>query len=338
MSTDKSSRPEMESQISIAQFLNHLFCGIRGENYFELTLILPDGVTADGPRVLSKSYNLLRRERPDWTWVAQMNRIGYGIYYGLTLKRRRVLDGQRSKERDAAWCSVLWVDVDLDAGDYATKDDAYRALCDFYQPPSVIIDSGGGLHALWRITPIKVDPTTLPRLKQTLKGLAMALKGDPHVAELARVFRLPGTANTKPKRDNAPCEVIDWLPGEASLDAFDDVQQLAVFRPADHPAPPLPDGVRLALPRWVSDYLRDGAAEGNRNNRLFAAAVEYRANGLSRMEADRDLSARARADGLRDEEIQRTIDSAWRSNLGTPNVAPHIAVQAALHAKEARRG
>jgi len=338
MLTNKYSEIAMDCQISIPDFLNHLFSGIRGENYFELTFILPEGVTAEGPRVVSKSYNLARRDRPDWDWVDRMNRGGYGVYYATTLKRRGINDGQRSKERDASWCSALWVDIDLDAGDYASKDDAYQAICDFIPVASVVIDSGGGLHALWRITPVKVDPTTLPQLKQTLKGLAMALKGDPHVAELARVLRLPGTLNTKPKRDNAPCEIVYFLDGETDYHEFDDVTRLAVFRPAPYTPPPLPDGIRLQVPAWVSEYLQNGAPQGTRNNRLFAASIEYHVNGLSRMEALRDLGGRARADGLNDEEIERTIDSAWRSDLGAPNVAPHIAMQAAINSKGAHRG
>ena len=338
MLTNKYSEIAMDCQISIPDFLNHLFSGIRGENFFEVTFILPEGVTAEGPRVISKSYNLARRERPEWDWVTRMNSSGYGVFYATTLKRQRIAAHARSKERDASWCSVLWVDVDLDSGDYESKDDAYRAICDFAPVPSVVIDSGGGLHALWRITPIKVDSTTLPQLKQTLKGLAMALKGDPHVAELARVLRLPGTLNTKPKRNNAPCEIIDWLPGETSYREFDDVTRLVAFRPAPYAPPPLPEGVQLSVPAWVNDYLRDGATEGNRNNRLFAAAIEYRVNGLSRLDALRDLAVRARADGLNDEEIERTVDSAWRSSYGTPNVAPHIAMQAAINSKGAHRG
>lgn len=338
MLTNQYSEIAMDCQISIPDFLNHLFSGIRGENYFELTLILPEGVTADGPRVISKGHNLARRERPEWDWVTRMNRSGYGVYYATTLKRRRIAAGGRSKEQDASWCSALWVDIDMDSGDYKSKEDAYRAICDFTPVATVIIDSGGGLHALWRITPIKVDSITLPQLKQTLKGLAMALKGDPHVAELARVLRLPGTINTKPKRNNAPCEVVYFLDGETDYREFDDVTRLAAFRSAPYALPPLPDGIRLQVPAWVSEYVKNGAAQGTRNNRLFAASIEYRVNGLSRIEATRDLGGRARADGLDDEEIERTIDSAWRSDLGAPNVAPHIAVQAAINAKGARRG
>jgi len=325
-----STTLKRQDSVDAIEFLNHLFGGLRGDVFFELTLILPPERSNVGPSPITQSYRL-GVESPEWEHVDELNQKGYGVYYALTPKKRRQPRGKRSKEADTACCQVLWADIDLKENAYKTKADAYQALCDFDIPPTVIIDSGGGLHSLWRIDPVAVTRHTLTDIKATLKGIALALKSDPHVAELARVFRLPGTINTKPERDGARCEIVDWLPGQYDYSTFADYTAMGKPPARRQISVSLPDGARTALPRWCREYLEHGAAQGNRNNRLFAAAVEYRANGYSQSDAERELCARALADGLGESEALKTIESAWRSQHGSPNVSPHIAARIAAN-------
>lgn len=326
-STSTDSRQER------IQFLNYLFGLIDQPTFIELTYIAPSGVEVDGPRIVTHSYRLWD-QRPDWYEVERMNERGYGVYYGVTPKRRRLGRGQRSDERNTALCQALWVDVDLDDGVYATKADACDGIARaVHVPAGALVDSGGGVHALWAIQPVPVTRDTLPILKATLRGLARAVRGDTAVAELARVLRLPGTINTKPERDGARCEVIDLLPHVTRLE---DYAMYLDTTPERKPAVviPLPDGARLNLRRWVREYLEHGAPQGERNNRLFAAAIEYRANGFNRADADRDLVARALADGLDEHEALRTITSAWNSPHGAPNLPSHISARLSAYEAE----
>lgn len=330
-SVSDSSTSQDSRQERIA-FLNYLFGELPHGLHFELTYIAPPGVEVDGPRIFTESYRL-GVDRPDWAKVARLNEAGYGVYYSLTPKKRAVSRGQRSGEGNTALVQVLWVDVDLDDGVYATKDAAIEGIARaVHVPAGAYIDSGGGIHALWVIDPVPVTPDTLPILKATLRGLAKAVRGDLAVSELARVLRLPGTINTKPSRNGARCEVIDILPHTTHLEDY------AIYRDTTPERRPmvhvdLPAGARLNLPRWTLDYLDHGAPQGQRNNRLFAAAVEYRSNGFSRADAERDLVARALADGLDESEALRTIASAWRSPHGSPNLPAHIAAR--IRANEA---
>jgi Primase C terminal 1 (PriCT-1) len=52
------------------------------------------------------------------------------------------------------------------------------------------------------------------------------------------------------------------------------------------------------LPTATRDYLANGAAVGNRDNALFAAACQFRDSGYSQAEAESRLIVRAVADGL----------------------------------------
>lgn len=297
-------------------FLTHLYYDVPAGNFFELTLILPPELADVGPSPITKSYEI-GQQRVNWDYVADMNARGYGVYYALTASKRRPIPGKRRRESDASWLTCLWVDIDLDDGLYPDADSALAALQAFPLFATAIIASGGGFHALWRLRALPVDPDVTRQAKATMQGLAQYLKADPHCHDLARVFRLPGSVNTKPKRHGARCELVDWLPGEWTLDDFAEfaVESRPVDRPHfDPPSEP------LNLPRWVTDYLEAGAAKGSRNARLYAATIEYRANGYSWGDAARDLISRAQADGLGDREIESTMRSAWESGKGEPNL------------------
>jgi hypothetical protein len=70
--------------------------------------------------------------------------------------------------------------------------------------PSIIVNSGHGIHAYWRL----LDPVSVTALEDrshfeaTVKGFASALGGDT-THDCTRLLRLPGTWNVKDKRNGA---------------------------------------------------------------------------------------------------------------------------------------
>lgn len=315
-SVSDSSTSQDSRQERIA-FLNYLFGELPHGLHFELTYIAPPGVEVDGPRIFTESYRL-GVERPDWAKVARLNEAGYGVYYSLTPKKRAVSRGQRSGEGNTALVQVLWVDVDLDDGVYATKDAAIEGIARaVHVPAGAYIDSGGGIHALWVIDPVPVTPDTLPVIKATLRGLAKAVRGDLAVAELARVFRLPGTINTKPSRNGARCEVIDILPHVTRLEDY------AMYRDVEAKPPALDRTFAqhkpADLPQYVAWYLDNPHAPGNRNNILNWTAYKMHSDGYEQAEAESLLLPRALADGLGEDEARRTVASAFRAKPGAPS-------------------
>ena len=310
-STSTDSRQER------IQFLNYLFGLIDQPTFIEFTYILPPGLEADGPRIVTHSYRLWD-QRPDWYEVERMNERGYGVYYGVTPKRRRLGRGQRSDERNTALCNALWVDVDFDDGVYATLEDACDGIARaIHVPAGALVASGGGVHALWVIEPVPVTPATLPTIKATLRGLAKAVRGDTSVAELARVLRLPGTVNTKPNRNGARCEVIDILPHVTRLEDY------AMYRDVEAKPPALDRTFAphkpADLPQYVAWYLDAAHAEGNRNNTLNWTAYKMHSDAYTQQEAEAILLPRALADGLDETEARRTIASAFRAERGAPS-------------------
>jgi RecA-family ATPase len=82
-----------------------------------------------------------------------------------------------------------------------------------------------------------------------------------------------------------------------------------------------PAGVKTderILPQRTLDYLRFGAAEGQRNAELYSAAQQFRDAGYAEAEAQSDLSPRAHSDGLLPGEISRTIASAYEGEQREP--------------------
>ena len=74
----------------------------------------------------------------------------------------------------------------------------------------------------------------------------------------------------------------------------------------------------IILPKRTLDYLAHGAANGQRHEELKAASVQFRDAGISRSEAERDLHARASADGLKESEISKVIEWAYNNQPREP--------------------
>lgn len=108
--------------------------------------------------------------------------------------------------------------IDLDCGPekpYATQEDAARALTAFisdnnFPKPSIVVDSGRGIHAYWSFNKPLTKDEWLPLAQPFKKHLLNAsLQIDPVVtADCARVMRVPGTYNHKTKDDPKPVNVL----------------------------------------------------------------------------------------------------------------------------------
>jgi hypothetical protein len=112
--------------------------------------------------------------------------------------------GEQRTQDQCANKKALYLDIDCGEGKlYATKADAVRELYGFcrsqFVVPTIVVDSGGGIHAYWTFThEVSLDgwlpmATALKELCE-LHGLA----ADPTVtADAARILRIPGTYNVK---------------------------------------------------------------------------------------------------------------------------------------------
>jgi len=109
------------------------------------------------------------------------------VWFGAGLRRPMSAHGDKSS---VALLTSLW--ADLDGGREADLPRIRRIL-----PPSVVVDSGGGLHLYWLLAePVRVlGADQIAWAEEVMYGLAKALGADEAACDVARVMGLPGTYN-----------------------------------------------------------------------------------------------------------------------------------------------
>jgi hypothetical protein len=171
---------------------------------------------------------------------------GYDVYFGVCSRR-----SENSGTADNcihAW--TVWADIDFKNDGEANS----RARLDQYKfRPSIIVNSGGGIHGYWLLNePISVQKHRA-RFEAALKNIAADLNADPAVCDIAHILRVPGTLNHKynPPR---PVFIESW-----NLESKYEFEQ---FVPADFseraPQPRLQvhvDGDRTSLVERGRTYL-----------------------------------------------------------------------------------
>lgn len=325
--------------MNAADFLETLY-GAVGTGWLEVTYLVPDGVEGVYPRVKVQWRELpLGTVDPAMPAVHKLNAAGYGVYFGVAVRRepkppttetnasgRTYQKYHRGTQKDALYITALFADVDG-----GTSDENLARVHSIN--PSIVVKSGGGYHGYLLLDkPLHITDDNRDDVKRTLKGIAKFVDSDPHVAELARVLRLPDTVNTKPGRNGARCEVIEVNANRYEYaDLF--MQYAPLVAPRQRIDRHIPIEASGGLEPWVEWYLQNGATEGNRNKRLYAVARAYNDAGLSMGQCMQEAGARARADGLTDEEITRTVDSAFaapRNVLIDPKLRARMAGNDAL--------
>ena len=202
-------------------FLNCLFGAEPEPAFAELRYI------RDGGRV-TQSFHPVRD-------VAAIEALGdraapaANVFVGVGPRTRR--EGTRGAvER----LHVVWVDVDGDR----EKLRAFRPL------PSIVVASGGGVHAYWALR----DPVGPDEAEAANRQLAVAVDADLRCVDAARILRLPGTLNHKTDPPRA-VEILRCVPEIFKLEEI--VGKL--------PAPADPSTGRDAGPRLARREFEDGA-------------------------------------------------------------------------------
>lgn len=160
---------------------------------------------------------------------------GDNAYFCLSLMDpRHIMKGRRGKADDSRGIVGFWADIDI-ANELAhqgknpplSRAEAAQILNACGVRPSVVVDSGHGLHAYWLFPKPWIFSDATERRQATDMAFAwhntliaaahqLGRTLDP-VFDLARVLRVPGTINTKIETDPKPV-VLQW-PVPARWDA-----------------------------------------------------------------------------------------------------------------------
>ena len=118
-----------------------------------------------------------------WDDVRHFQGHGYGVFYFLNAVRQGPGSGAGGCATDKDVTGVRVVAIDCDEGFPAR----------YHSPPDIVVyTSPGRGQAIWHIW-----GCPLSQFRRIQQRLAEHYRSDPSVVNLSRVFRLPGTLNTK---------------------------------------------------------------------------------------------------------------------------------------------
>lgn len=141
--------------------------------------------------------------------IKTYNAAGYNIFY-LPNSPSKYTKGTTVDGSQIDCFSYVFVDFDLKSGAYPDKDAFMARLGQVGLPPTSIVDSGGGIHAYWRVSDL--DAMSYLRLS---RRLMRTLNTDEAVGQIFQLMRLPGTLNVKIEGNFMACEEL-WSDTETS--------------------------------------------------------------------------------------------------------------------------
>jgi hypothetical protein len=262
----------------------------------------------------------------DWVPQAKASRViaqlaatvakGQHVYFGANPR-----SGRGGKATDVALARCLF--ADFDGG--TTVEQARMAWREANIPePTVVVQTGGGIHAWWRLAEPMTDLAEWTRYQ---KALAHRLGSDSSVTDAPRVMRLPGFVNWK--YAHQPLCVVHESEADHlwTLDEFPAPQEGGTVL-----MPPAATPVAGSLSDLSRRFLEEGfIMRQGRRTTVFTVACDMKARGWSIAEAGPRIMARAATLGLTADELidlnQRQIPNAFAAERKAVS-GPAEAVQA----------
>jgi len=159
--------------------------------------ILPNWAAKESPgarRVYEGEFSVER--------LYELNAQGYNIYflpnYPSLYEAGVTVDGSHIDT-----FRFVFVDMDLKDGVHVDKDSFISLLRASSIPPTLIVDSGNGIHAYWQVSDL--DATSYLKLQ---RRLCRVFKTDEAVGQIYQLMRSPGTVNTKHQEAPKLCAVV----------------------------------------------------------------------------------------------------------------------------------
>lgn len=185
-------------EAAIRQFISGIIC-----DAIHLAAVVPDGPLSG--RYFGDDCDAAV------DWAIERNRQGKNLYWTVN----RCHDGVGNKPSKPDIQKVRFAHVDIDPpkdGSDFEKASAIDRLEGSSVPPSIIVDSGNGVQALWKLEE-EVDDGE--KVEQVNKAIACKLAGDA-AHNVDRLLRLPGTVNYP----NSKKRMLGRVPVLASLHSW----------------------------------------------------------------------------------------------------------------------
>lgn len=152
-------------------------------------------------------------------YLKEMNDKGYNVYFFPNHPSKDVYaDGAKhlnGKHIDVF--NFIFVDMDLKDKVYESKEHFLGFLSDFPIKPTMVVDSGNGIHAYWSIQSLTRDEYVYAQL-----ALIKHFKTDESVFTTLQLMRVPGYFNTKKPENLVLSKILEEYSsnGSYTLDQF----------------------------------------------------------------------------------------------------------------------
>jgi putative DNA primase/helicase len=302
------------------KFLSELYAKAPQDWFVELTLL-------KDRRAENLVFPIAELER-DWDEIFRnLSRIntdhGANVHHGVNPRFRR--PERHGKNEDVSAFVALWIDVDIKGDEEAIRkrfDEAVASLREAGIPPSVIVDSGHGLHAYWLLD----QPYPVEEARPCCAGVMDFFKISDPIHDPRRLLRVPGFLNVKDPKNPKECRIVDATWARYPLEAFKDFA-IDLGKNVSVPAAALesPETDQdLDIPETPSrdpriEEAKKGVAEGagpygGRHNAAVALAGHYSSNRQrTKSQVLRALHAwnAKNTPPLPQKEINDIVDNVW---------------------------
>lgn len=142
----------------------------------------------------------------DTVFLEEQNQRGYNVYFFPNHPSANVYETgvKYLNGRNIDVFNFVFVDMDLKDQVYATKEEFLSRLDQFPLKPTMVVDSGNGIHAYWRVS-------DLDRSKYVITQIALLkhFKTDESVWTVLQLMRVPQYLNTKRHNDYVPAKILE---------------------------------------------------------------------------------------------------------------------------------
>ena len=230
----------------------------------------------------------------DWLHGLNTEQQRVHAYFGANPRKAKGV----SQAEGVALARCLF--ADFDGG--TILEDAYSRIKAAGLPwPTAILESGGGVHAWWRLEEPMTDAIAW---HERMKAIASALGSDQSICDWPRIMRLPGFVNWK--HEARPLAVL------SDSDATR-IYPLARFQKTATQSV-------VVTPKSMSDLTRRFLEEGyvlpaGRRQTMFTVACDMASRGWGVQETVSTIMERMRRVGLRGDDLEdcpRQIANAWK--------------------------
>ncbi len=227
---------------------------------------------------------------------------------------------KHGKNSDVSHLPVLWVDVDFHGNEKGVRKKFYEMIEDLKErglAPSIIVESGHGLHAYWLLDRLY----TVAEARPICAGIQGEFHDSDSVHDPRRVLRLPGFLNLKDPKDPKWCKVTEATWKRYPLSEFKDLAIEPGLGEEEREEEEDKKGAVRTISRdpRIEEIKSEGVDEGGgpyggRHNAALALAGHYAAKGLPRRSIIYTMKAwneEKNNPSLGEDELVKIVEDIW---------------------------